>query len=89
MVLLLPQIYPHAEHYGDVFRSLSVIRQPQGPKEFLFAVKMPEEKDSQRAADEICGGLRQLGVEVVDVRDEEAILEFAKIEEDSDFELKN
>ncbi len=81
------RIYTHGDEWMAKVRRLKRVKCL--PKEFLFAVKMPEEKDSQRAADEICGGLRQLGVEVVDVRDEEAILEFAKIEEDSDFELKN
>jgi hypothetical protein len=50
---------------------------------------MPADKESQRAADEICGGLRQLGVEVVDATDEKAILDFARVEEGPELELKS
>tara|TARA_R110002096_G_scaffold233086_11_gene423110 strand:- start:549 stop:1451 length:903 start_codon:yes stop_codon:yes gene_type:complete len=79
------KIYTHGDEWMAKVRRLKRVKCL--PKEFLFAVKMPEDKEARAAADEICGGLRQLGVQVADVNDEDAILEFAKIEEDPELKL--
>ncbi len=57
------------------------------PEEFLFVVKMPEGGDERAAAEEICEGLVREGVQVADVGDSEAILAFAKIEEQRELKL--
>ena len=59
------------------------------PSEFLFVVKMPEEGEERVAAEEICEGLIREGVHVADIRDTEAILAFAKIEEQRELKLTN
>ena len=59
------------------------------PENFLFAIRKPVEEEAKAAADEICEGLVNAGVEVTDVDDEEAILKFALIEEDPDLKLKS
>ncbi|MAB76295.1 MAG: hypothetical protein CMO47_07520 [Verrucomicrobiales bacterium] len=81
------RIYTHGDEWLAKVRRLKRVKCL--PKEFLFVVKMPADKESQRAADEICGGLRQLGVEVVDATDEKAILDFARVEEGPELELKS
>ncbi len=59
------------------------------PAEFLFVVKMPEEGEERVAAEEICEGLIREGVHVADIRDTDAILAFAKIEEQRELKLTN
>lgn len=57
------------------------------PEEFLFVVKMPAGGDERAAAEEICEGLIREGVQVADIADTEAILAFAKIEEQRELKL--
>jgi hypothetical protein len=57
------------------------------PAEFLFVVKMPEDGEERVAAEEICEGLIREGVHVADIRDTDAILAFAKIEEQRELKL--
>lgn len=59
------------------------------PESFLFVVKMPEDGEGRVAAEEICEGLAREGVQVVEVGDEDAILAFAKIEEQRELKLTN
>lgn len=59
------------------------------PAEFLFVVKMPEGEEERVAADEICDGLAREGAQVADIRDAEAILAFARIEEQRELKLTN
>lgn len=59
------------------------------PAEFLFVVKMPEGGEERVAAEEICTGLAREGVQVVEFGDDEAILAFAKIEEQRELKLQN
>jgi hypothetical protein len=58
------------------------------PPEFLFVVKMPEGGDERVAAEEICEGLVREGASVVEIGDDEAILGFAKIEEQRELKLE-
>lgn len=57
------------------------------PAEFLFVVKMPEDGEERIAAEEICEGLIREGVHVADIRDTDAILAFARIEEQRELKL--
>jgi len=57
------------------------------PGHFLFVVKMPEDGEERVAADEICEGLAREGVQVAEIGDSEAILAFAKIEEQRELKL--
>jgi len=59
------------------------------PADFLFVVKMPEGGEERVAAEEICEGLVREGVQVVGIGDREAILAFAKIEEQRELKLTN
>lgn len=59
------------------------------PAEFLFVVKMPEGEEERVAAEEICDGLAREGAQVADIRDAEAILAFARIEEQRELKLTN
>ncbi|MEM9283950.1 MAG: DUF3037 domain-containing protein [Verrucomicrobiota bacterium] len=79
------RIYTHGDEWMAKVRRLR--RVDSLPQHFLFAVKMPDEKDSLMAADEICGGLKELGVEVAEIDDESAIIEFARIDEEPVLEL--
>tara|TARA_R110000850_G_scaffold202967_8_gene329078 strand:- start:1237 stop:2139 length:903 start_codon:yes stop_codon:yes gene_type:complete len=79
------RIYTHGDEWIAKVRRLKRVKCL--PKHFLFAVKMPDDAEGRAAADEICRGLSQVGVEVADVTDKDAILEFARIEEDPDLEL--
>lgn len=57
------------------------------PEEFLFVVRMPESGEERVAAEEICEGLLREGVQVVDINNPTAILEFARIQEQREFRL--
>jgi len=59
------------------------------PEEFLFVVKMPEGEEERVAAEEICEGLIREGAKVAEIGDSEAILAFAKIEEQRELKLTN
>lgn len=59
------------------------------PEEFLFVVKMPEGEEERVAAEEICEGLIREGAKVAEIGDEDAILAFAKIEEQRELKLTN
>lgn len=58
------------------------------PPEFLFVVKMPEAGDERVAAEEICEGLVREGARVAEIGDDEAILAFARIEEQRELKLE-
>lgn len=79
------RIYTHGDEWLAKVRRLK--RVDSLPDEFLFVVKKPEDEEGRAAADEICEGLLQLGAVVADVADEDAILEFARIEEQPELEL--
>ncbi|MEM9016953.1 MAG: DUF3037 domain-containing protein [Verrucomicrobiota bacterium] len=81
------KIYTRGDEWIAKIRRLKQIRCL--PEEFLFVVKRPEDPECEGAASEICEGLVQLGVEVLDVADEESILEFARIEEQRELKLTN
>ncbi len=57
------------------------------PEAFLFVVKKPESGEGRVAADEICEGLLQEGVQVADIEDTESILSFARVEEQRELKL--
>lgn len=57
------------------------------PEKFLFVVKKPVEGEGRVAAEDICEGLIREGVQVVDIEDTEAILAFARIEEQRELKL--
>ncbi|NLT72100.1 MAG: DUF3037 domain-containing protein [Verrucomicrobiaceae bacterium] len=57
------------------------------PGEFLFVVKKPEDGEGRVAAEDICEGLIREGVQVADFEDTEAILAFARIEEQPELKL--
>jgi hypothetical protein len=50
---------------------------------------MPDGEEERIAAEEICEGLIREGAKVVNIGDEEAILAFAKIEEQRELKLTN
>ncbi len=79
------RIYTHGDDWIAKVRRLKRIKCL--PKNFLFAVRKPVEEEAIAAAEEICEGLKGVGVEVADVDDTVAILAFAKIEEDPDLKL--
>ncbi|MAS94567.1 MAG: hypothetical protein CMO55_15315 [Verrucomicrobiales bacterium] len=81
------RIYTHGDEWVAKVRRLQ--RVDCLPGEFLFVVKRPKESEERDAADEICEALVGLGVQVVDVDDEEAIIEFAQIEEQRELKLTN
>lgn len=57
------------------------------PEAFLFVVKKPEDGEGRIAAEDICEGLIREGVQVADFEDTDAILAFARIEEQRDLKL--
>ncbi len=57
------------------------------PESFLFVIKKPEDGEGRVAAEDICGGLINEGVQVADIEDKEAILAFARIEEQPELKL--
>lgn len=59
------------------------------PEKFLFVVKKPEDGEGRVAAEDICEGLVREGVQVADFEDTEAILAFARIEEQRELKLTN
>lgn len=79
------RIYTHGDEWLAKVRRLK--RVDSLPDEFLFVVKKPEDEEGRAAADEICEGFLQLGAVVADVADEDAILEFARIEEQPELKL--
>lgn len=81
------RIYTHGDEWIAKVRRLE--RLSSLPEKFLFVVKKPEDSESRKAADEICDGLVNAGAEVVDVENKEAIVEFARIEEQPELKLKN
>ncbi len=59
------------------------------PEAFLFVVKKPVDGEGRVAAEDICEGLIREGVQVADADDTEAILAFARIEEQAVLKLTN
>ncbi len=59
------------------------------PEDFLFVVKMPEDGEERVAAEEICEGLIREGVQVAEIGEAEAIVAFARIEEQRELKLSN
>jgi hypothetical protein len=57
------------------------------PENFLFVVKKPAEGEGRVAAEDICEGLAREGVQVADFEDTEAILAFARMEEQRELKL--
>lgn len=57
------------------------------PEEFLFVVRMPEGEEERVAAEEICEGLVREGARVAEIGDVEAIVAFAKVEEQPELKL--
>lgn len=80
------KIYTHGDEWISKVRRLG--RVERAPEEFLFVVKRPEDEEGRSAAQEICDALVQLGATVADYEDEEAILEFARIEEQPELRLE-
>ncbi len=81
------KIYTHGDEWIAKVRRLE--RVDSLPERFLFVVKKADDPEGQAAANEICDGLEKLGVEVIDLGDEEAILAFARIEEQRELKLTN
>lgn len=81
------RIYTHGDEWIAKVQRLA--RLSCLPESFLFVVKKPEDPEGRKAADEICEGLINTGVEIVEVGDDDAILEFARVREDAELELKN
>lgn len=79
------RVYTRGDEWISKVRRLQRIESL--PEAFLFVVKKPEDEECLAAADEICDGLEQLGVQVVTFDQEEAILEFARIEEQPELKL--
>lgn len=80
------KIYTHGDEWMAKVRRLK--RVECLPEEFLFVVQKSKDEEGRAAADEICEGLEQLGVRVIDVEDEKAILAFARIEEQRELKLE-
>ncbi len=79
------RVYTRGDEWISKIRRLQRIKSlPEG---FLFVVKKPEDQECLEAANEICEGLEQLGVQVAAFDDEKAILEFARIEEQRELKL--
>lgn len=74
------QIYMHGDDWIARIKRLRLMGKL--PEQFLFAVKMPLNPDCRPAAEEICESLRRSGVHVADFEDEQAILEFARVDEE-------
>lgn len=81
------RIYTHGDEWIAKVRRLE--RLACLPDSFLFVVRKPDDPESRKAADEICDGLVNAGADVVDIANKEAIVDFAKIEEQPELELKN
>jgi len=79
------KIYTHGDEWMAKVRRLKRVNCL--PDEFLFVVKKGKDEEQQKAAEEICEGLEQLGATVVEYGDERGILEFAKIEEQRELKL--
>lgn len=79
------RVYTHGDEWMAKVRRLQ--RVDCMPEEFLFVVRMPEEEEIRDAAEEICEGLRQLGVSIAEVGEEDAIIAFATIEEQRELKL--
>ena len=79
------KIYTHGDEWMAKVRRLKRVKCL--PDEFLFVVKKGKDEEQQKAAEEICEGLEQLGATVVEYGDEKGILEFAKIEEQRELKL--
>lgn len=80
------RIYTHGDEWIAKIQRLK--RVDCLPESFLFIVKMPKSSEERDAAEEICDQLRHLGVDVVGVEEEEAILEFARIDEQPELKLE-
>ena len=80
------RIYTHGDEWIAKVRRLKSV--DSLPEEFLFVVKFPADDDARAAAEEICDGLLQLGVSVAEVGDVDAILDFARIEEQPELKLE-
>jgi len=80
------RIYTHGDEWIAKVRRLN--RVGCLPESFLFVVKKPRDEERLAAAEEICDGLRQVGVEVLGIGEDEAILAFAEIHEPEDFALE-
>lgn len=80
------RIYTHGDEWIAKVKRLKTV--DSLPGSFLFVVKRPDDSDGRKAAQEICEGLIAEGVEVADVSDDEAILAFARLEENPELELK-
>jgi len=79
------RVYTRGDEWISKIRRLQRIKSlPEG---FLFVVKKPDDAECLEAANEICDGLEQLGAQVVGFEDEEAILDFARIEEQPELKL--
>ncbi len=73
------RIYTHGDEWiAKVNRLHSLDRMP---KDFLFAVSRASEGPEKQAAEDICNGLREAGVEVAEIHETDRILEFAKVVE--------
>lgn len=79
------KVYTRGDEWIAKVRRLQRIESLPGA--FLFVVKKPEDPECHAAANEICDGLEQLGVQVVEIKDEKAILKFARIEEQQELKL--
>ncbi|MEX2580178.1 MAG: DUF3037 domain-containing protein [Verrucomicrobiales bacterium] len=81
------RIYTHGDEWIAKVRRLAHLSCL--PESFLFVVKKPDDVEGRAAADEICEGLVQAGVEIAEIDDEQGILAFARIEEKADLELSD
>lgn len=80
------KIYMHGDEWISKLKRLKSIGSL--PQSFLFVAKKPEDPECAQAAEEICEGLSGEGAQVVDIRDHEGILDFARIEENPELELE-
>jgi len=80
------KIYTHGDEWIAKVRRLE--RVGCLPESFLFVVKKPRDDERLAAAEEICEGLRQAGVSVLEIGEDEAILDFAEVHDPEDFSLE-
>ncbi|MEM7698523.1 MAG: DUF3037 domain-containing protein [Verrucomicrobiota bacterium] len=81
------RIYMHGDDWLARLRRLKRIGCL--PNEMLFVVKLPDDDECLEAAKEICEGLERQGASVLPVTDLEGVIEFARIEEETDFSLSS
>lgn len=81
------KIYTHGDEWIAKVRRLERVHCL--PERFLFVVKKADDPERHAAADEICEGLVAQGVEVLEIGEDDAIVDFARIEEQPELKLTN